>query len=72
MNRTALVKNWIVVDANTSYLFPDLVGNGTVGNGTAPSGTGIPMPPYTGAASKFGGVAGSAMIMAVVGSLLLL
>ena len=23
-NRTALVKNWIVVDANTSHLFPDL------------------------------------------------
>ncbi|KAK7180819.1 carboxypeptidase S1 [Paraphaeosphaeria sporulosa] len=39
---TALVKNWIVVDGNTSYLFPDLV-NGT-GNGTGPVGTGTPTP----------------------------
>jgi carboxypeptidase C (cathepsin A) len=38
MNGTALIKNWIVVDANTSSLFPDLVGN-TPGNGTKPSGT---------------------------------
>jgi hypothetical protein len=29
MNGTALVRNWIVVDANTSSLFPDLVGNGS-------------------------------------------
>ncbi|KAF2865051.1 Alpha/Beta hydrolase protein [Massariosphaeria phaeospora] len=30
---SALVREWIVVDANTTGLFPDLVGNGT-GNGT--------------------------------------
>ncbi|KAF2028435.1 alpha/beta-hydrolase [Setomelanomma holmii] len=37
MNGTALVRNWIVVDANTSSLFPDLVGNGT-GAGNASGG----------------------------------
>jgi hypothetical protein len=47
---TALVRNWIVVDANTTSLFPDLAngtGNGTsngTSNGTAPSGTGTPTP----------------------------
>jgi carboxypeptidase C (cathepsin A) len=44
---TALVRNWIVVDANTTSLFPDLA-NGTMtngtGNGTTPSGTGTPTP----------------------------
>ncbi|KAH7087730.1 Alpha/Beta hydrolase protein [Paraphoma chrysanthemicola] len=29
MNGTALIRNWIVVDANTSSLFPDLAGNGS-------------------------------------------
>jgi hypothetical protein len=44
---TALVRNWIVVDANTTSLFPDLANgtsNGTVPNGTSPSGTGTPTP----------------------------
>lgn len=50
MNGTALVRNWIVVDANTSYLFPDLGGNGTAGNGSRPSGTGSHMPVSTGGA----------------------
>lgn len=74
MNGTALVRNWIVVDANTSYLFPDLVGNGTSGNGTAPSATGFPMPTYTAAAS--GGLStsflGSTIIAAAVGGLIML
>jgi hypothetical protein len=70
MNGTALVRNWIVVDGNTSYLFPDL-GNGTSGNGTTPSGTGSPMPAFTGAASR-AGVVGSAVIAAVVGSLVMI
>ncbi|KAI4662126.1 uncharacterized protein J4E88_010916 [Alternaria novae-zelandiae] len=74
MNGTALVRNWIVVDANTSYLFPDLAGNGTSSNGSTPSGTGLPMPTYTAAAS--GGlsasVLGSAMIAAAVGSVVML
>ncbi|KAJ4366995.1 hypothetical protein N0V83_007525 [Neocucurbitaria cava] len=60
MNGTALVKNWIVVDANTSSLFPGLIGNGTApGNGTAlpstlvPSATGSGggLPEATGGAS---------------------
>lgn len=46
LNGTALVRNWIVVDANTTILFPDLA-NGT-GNGTLPSGTGYPSPSATG------------------------
>jgi carboxypeptidase C (cathepsin A) len=71
VNGTALVRNWIVVDANTNYLFPDLVGNGTSGNGSAPSGTGSPVPAYTGAASR-AGVAGIAMVAAVLGSLIVL
>ncbi|EOA89250.1 uncharacterized protein SETTUDRAFT_159655 [Exserohilum turcica Et28A] len=33
MNGTALVRNWIVVDANTSHLFPDLGGNGAASGG---------------------------------------
>jgi hypothetical protein len=40
MNGTALIKNWIVVDANTTSLFPDLAGNGTgSGNGSKPTST---------------------------------
>ncbi|KAJ4302627.1 hypothetical protein N0V90_001516 [Kalmusia sp. IMI 367209] len=41
-NGTALVKNWIVVDANTSFLFPDLANGTGSGNGTV--GTGTPTP----------------------------
>ena len=74
MNGTALVRNWIVVDANTSYLFPYLVGNGTSENGTMPSGTGSPMPPYTGAApNRFSaGVIDKALFATVMGCLLIL
>ncbi|KAF2659029.1 alpha/beta-hydrolase [Lophiostoma macrostomum CBS 122681] len=44
VNGSAEVRNWIVVDANTTSLFPDL-GNGTNGtNSTGPSGTGTPTP----------------------------
>jgi hypothetical protein len=85
MNGTALIKNWIVVDANTSYLFPDLVGSipGS-GNGTKPSGTPTVSgsPQYTGAASSIMttrqvmghslGVDGVAMVAVVVGGLLML
>jgi hypothetical protein len=40
MNGTALIKNWIVVDANTTSLFPSLAGNGAgPGNGSMPSST---------------------------------
>ncbi|KAF1938259.1 alpha/beta-hydrolase [Clathrospora elynae] len=56
MNGTALVRNWIVVDANTSHLFPDLVSNGTSGNGTALSGA---------ASGLQAGVVGSAVFAAV-------
>ncbi|KAF1957321.1 alpha/beta-hydrolase [Byssothecium circinans] len=52
-NGTALVKNWIVVERNTSSLFPDLVnGNGTT-NGTSPSGT--PTQPSGPSATQSGG-----------------
>jgi carboxypeptidase C (cathepsin A) len=50
MNGTALIKNWIVVDANTSSLFPDLVSNGTKPSGT-PTASGGPTQ-YTAAASS--------------------
>lgn len=43
MDGSALIRNWIVVDANTSTLFPDLAGNAT-----APSGTENPGPVYAG------------------------
>jgi hypothetical protein len=73
-NGTALVRNWIVVDANTTNLFPDLV-NGTQPNGTYPSGTGgMPMPTVssppelTGAAVRKE-VAGGAILGAVLAAL---
>jgi hypothetical protein len=72
MNGTALVKNWIVVDANTSSLFPELSANGT--NPTAsPTGTGLPLPEVTNAAYgrlEVGnwGLLGSALISIVLGS----
>jgi hypothetical protein len=71
MNGTALVKNWIVVDANTSYLFPELAENGTGLNGT---GKPIPPPQSTGAASSARGadVLGSAVVAAVFGGLVML
>jgi hypothetical protein len=79
MNGTALIKNWIVVDANTSSLFPGLVG----GNGTRPSGTpsssGSPAQ-YTSAGTTVArgvkvkgwdaGLFGRALLAAVIGSLL--
>ncbi|KAF2261091.1 alpha/beta-hydrolase [Lojkania enalia] len=43
LNGTALIRNWIVVDANTSFLFPDLA-NGTE-NGTQPSSSQTPPVP---------------------------
>jgi hypothetical protein len=84
MNGTALVKNWIVVDANTSYLFPGLVGNGTSPvNGTSrPSPTvSIPAQHTGGARSMFRigrvmgievGAIGVAIIATAVGSLVVL
>lgn len=62
MNGTALVRNWIVVDANTSSHFPDLFkGTGST-NGTRPSGTGSPANTYTG-----GAVASKSLTSAAVG-----
>jgi len=84
MNGTALVKNWIVVDANTSYLFPELFGNGTSpANGTMkPSPSPSTPAQYTGAASSIVGhgrvmglevgAAGAAVLAAVVGGLLMM
>lgn len=46
-NGTALVRNWIVIDSNTTSLFPDLVN----GNGTTP--TAAPTPSSTGGAVSF-------------------
>jgi hypothetical protein len=69
MNDTALVRNWIVVDANTSHLFPDL---NTSGNGTTPSDTGSPMPAYTGSASRGLPAVGSVIFAAVAGGLAML
>jgi hypothetical protein len=81
MNGTALIKNWIVVDANTSYLFPELVGNETSRPSVTPSASGSG-PQYTGAASSgvvigrvMGfevGLVGVAVLGAVVGSLVVL
>ncbi|KAF2854270.1 alpha/beta-hydrolase [Plenodomus tracheiphilus IPT5] len=70
MDGSALIRNWIVVDANTSSLFPDLVGNAT--NGSAPSGTGSPGPVYTGGAvgkglRSVGGAVGLALLVGLVG-----
>ncbi|KAF2715244.1 alpha/beta-hydrolase [Pleomassaria siparia CBS 279.74] len=45
---TALVKNWVVIDANTTFLFPEL--NGTRPSG-APSTTSSVPPASTGAAT---------------------
>lgn len=42
VNGSALVRNWIVVDANTTSLFPDLTNGTGSGNQTSPSGTGTP------------------------------
>lgn len=61
MNGTALVKNWIVVDGNTSSLFPDLV------NGTEPSSSAGPsMPEATGGAALAGTGSMAAVASAVV------
>lgn len=81
MNGTALIKDWIVVDANTSSLFPGLVG----GNGTStrpsgtPSSSGSPAQ-FTNAATTWAGsgtvmgwnagVFGRALLAVVGGSLL--
>ncbi|KAK3202465.1 hypothetical protein GRF29_161g1284583 [Pseudopithomyces chartarum] len=54
---SALVRNWIVVDANTSYMFPDLA-NGT-GNGTI--GTGRPTPTGGAVPTDFPGAAGRSL-----------
>jgi len=79
---TALVKNWIVVDANTSFLFPDLANGTTPGNSTKPSGTGTPSPSQSiGAASGRLGVQpwglelramGSAVLATALGSLMVM
>jgi hypothetical protein len=65
MNGTALIKNWIVVDANTSSLFPDVTGNGTgLGNGSKPSGNSMPSSSTTtsGSASQYTGAASSVTV----------
>ena len=62
MDGTALIKDWIVVDANTSHLFPDLVGNGTA----TPSGGAAP-PESTGGAGRNG--VGGALLVALMASL---
>ncbi|KAF2012646.1 alpha/beta-hydrolase [Aaosphaeria arxii CBS 175.79] len=82
---SALVRNWIVVDGNTTFLFPDL--NGTTGNETQPSGsptasspgpsaTSSQTPPAepNAAALRFGpsGGASSAVLTAVLGSLVVM
>ncbi|EUC41561.1 hypothetical protein COCMIDRAFT_40298 [Bipolaris oryzae ATCC 44560] len=74
MNGTALVHNWIVVDANTSHLFPDLIPNGTTGNGTIPSTTNSSMPIYTGAAPSgfFLSTFNKALFAAGIGCLLIM
>lgn len=64
MNGTALIKDWIVVDANTSSLFPDLVGNGTgPGNGSKPTSTSKPWSSATASAGtgQYTGAASSVM-----------
>jgi carboxypeptidase C (cathepsin A) len=78
MNGTALIKNWIVVDANTSSLFPDLVGNATGPENGTPTASGTPTQ-FTAAASSLMsagqvmgfefGVVGGAVLAAVMGSL---
>lgn len=81
MDGTALIMDWIVVDANTSSLFPGLVG----GNGTAirpsgtPSSSGSPAQ-YTSAGTTVArgvkvtgwgaSLFGRALLAAVMGSLL--
>lgn len=50
-NGAALVRNWIVVDANTTFLFPDLAGNSTNGTLPTPSPTSSVPPESTGAAA---------------------
>ncbi|EMD67611.1 hypothetical protein COCSADRAFT_290988 [Bipolaris sorokiniana ND90Pr] len=74
MNGTALIRNWIVVDVNTSHLFPDLIPNSTTGNGTIPSTTGSSMPLYTGAATGgfFLSAFNKAFFAAGIGSFLIL
>ncbi|KAI8940711.1 hypothetical protein NX059_001977 [Plenodomus lindquistii] len=69
MDGSALIKNWIVVDANTSSLFPDLVGNAT--NGSSPSGTGSLGPVFTGGVGELvpvsvGWVVGWAAMVGIV------
>lgn len=77
VNGTALVRNWIVVDANTSFLFPELLGNGTGTNGTKPNpspSVSSGPPEATGAAVRIEGLAGSigvALLVGIVGGLML-
>lgn len=59
LNGTALIHDWVLIDANTSSLFPDLYGangtNSTGGNGTAkPTATASVPASYTGAAVRVG------------------
>ena len=58
-NGTALVRNWIVIDANSTFLFPDLAngtnqtgGNTTVPTSPVPSATSSDAPIATGAALR--------------------
>jgi carboxypeptidase C (cathepsin A) len=64
MNGTALIKNWIVVDANSSYLFPEIVGNGTSSVNGTPSASGKPSQ-YTGGASSLNAVGGAILVVVV-------
>jgi hypothetical protein len=84
MDGTALVRNWIVVDANTSYLFPGLVGNATGGgNGTVrPTPSTTSPAQFTAAANSLMGgervmgmelrVFGVAVVAALVGCVVML
>jgi hypothetical protein len=79
-NGTALVKNWIVVDANTTFLFPELTGNSTNGTLSTPSPTSSAPPDSTGAAARsFSvgswmvgglevGICGNAVLVGVLGT----
>jgi hypothetical protein len=72
MDGTALIKNWIVVDANTTSLFPELAQNGT-NSTTSPTESGSSPPAETAGAYGRARVRGwevmsSAFLSVVLGS----
>jgi len=70
MNGSALIHNWILIDQNTTSLFPELNGatseqpSGTSGSGANPSPTGA-------AAGLRAGKGALALVVVLVGTLLL-